>query len=74
MYRTLALAALALTTMAEPLEILNSPRVERFTNTLLGMDQWKVKVGPMKTWEMMEMYGHDLRNSCTHSDVDMEVS
>lgn len=34
MYRTLALAALALTTMAEPLEILNSPRVERFTNTL----------------------------------------
>jgi len=58
MYRTLALAALALTTMAEPLEILNSPRVERFTSTLLGMDQWKVKVGSMKTWEMMEMYGN----------------
>ena len=40
MYRTLALVLAAVTTVtAEPgLEILNSPRVERFTNTLLGME------------------------------------
>ena len=39
MYRTLALvlAAVTMVVTAEPwLEILNSPRVERFTSTLLG--------------------------------------